>query len=41
MATLQRKNVSSPDETRTFPHGSFNMVRLGDFAIANSQFEPG
>src|SRR3712207_1660996 len=41
MATLQRKNVSSPDETRTFPHGSFNIVRLGDFAIANSQFEPG
>ena len=41
MATLQRKNVSSPDETRSFPHGEFNIVRLGDFAIANSRFEPG
>jgi hypothetical protein len=41
MATLQRKNVSSPDETRTFPHGEFKVVRLGDFAIASGQFEPG
>jgi hypothetical protein len=36
MATLQRKNVNAPDETRSFPHGSFNIVRLGDFAIANN-----
>jgi hypothetical protein len=41
MATLQRKNMESPDETRNFPHGSFNIVRLGDLAIATSQFEPG
>ena len=41
MATLQRKNVGTPDETRTFPHGEFKIVRLGDFAIASSRFEPG
>ena len=35
MATLQRKNMKTPDETRSFPHGSFNIVRLGDFAIAS------
>ena len=41
MVTLQRKNVGTPDETPKFPHGEFNIVRLGDFAIASSQFEPG
>jgi quercetin dioxygenase-like cupin family protein len=41
MATLQRKNVDTPDETRTFPQGTFNIVRLGDFAMARSQLQPG
>jgi hypothetical protein len=41
MATLQRKNVGTPDETRSFPHGTFTIVRLGDVAIARGQFAPG
>lgn len=41
MATLQRKNISAPDETRTFPKGSFGIVRLGDVAIARGVFQPG
>ena len=41
MSTLQRKNMNTPDETRSFPQGSFNIVRLGDFAIASSAFQPG
>ena len=41
MATLQRKNVGTPDETRSFPHGTFTIVRLGDLAIARGQFQPG
>jgi hypothetical protein len=41
MATLQRKNVGTPDETRSFPHGTFNIVWLGDVAIARGQFAPG
>ena len=41
MATLQRKNVGTPDETRTFPQGTFTIVRLGDVAIARGQFQPG
>jgi hypothetical protein len=41
MATLQRKNVNSPDETRSFPHGKFSIMRIGDIAIASGQFEPG
>jgi quercetin dioxygenase-like cupin family protein len=41
MATLQGKNMASPDETRSFPHGSFSIIRLGDTAIARGVFEPG
>jgi uncharacterized cupin superfamily protein len=41
MATLQRKNIGTPDETRTFPQGTFNIVRLGDVAMARSQLQPG
>ena len=41
MAKLQRKNIDSPDETRTFPHGSFGIVRIGDVAIARGVFQPG
>ena len=41
MATLQRKNVGTPDETRSFPHGTFTIVRLGDLAIACGRFQPG
>src|SRR3712207_9111062 len=41
MATLQRKNVGTPDETRSFPNGTFKILRLGDFAIASARFEPG
>ena len=38
MAKLQRKNIDSPDETRTFPNGSFGIVRIGDVAIARESF---
>jgi quercetin dioxygenase-like cupin family protein len=41
MATLQRKSLETPDETRTFPQGAFDIVRLGDFAIARSHLQPG
>ena len=41
MATLQLKSVESPDETRTFPQGTFTIVRLGDVAMARSQLQPG
>jgi hypothetical protein len=41
MATLQGKSLNSPDETRTFPNGSFGIVRLGDITIAKGEFRPG
>jgi hypothetical protein len=41
MAALQRKRFDTPDEVRTFPHGEFNVVSLGDFIIASGAFQPG
>src|SRR5262245_11256317 len=41
MATLQSKNMDTPDETRTFPNGSFSIVRVGDMAFARGVFQPG
>lgn len=41
MATLQRKNADTPDETRTFPNGTFSIVRLGDVTIGRGVFQPG
>lgn len=41
MATLQRKNVGTPDETRTFPLGTFDIVHLGDVSIGYGTFQPG
>jgi quercetin dioxygenase-like cupin family protein len=41
MATLQRKNVGSPDETRAFPKGSSDIVRLGEVSMARIVLQPG
>jgi quercetin dioxygenase-like cupin family protein len=41
MASLQRKSIDTPDETRSFPHGSFTIVRLGNTSIARAEFQPG
>ena len=41
MATLQRKSMDSPDETRDFPNGTFSVVQLGDLTVARAQFQPG
>ena len=41
MGTLQRKSIDSPDETRTFPHGTFSIVRLGEVSIGRGVFQPG
>jgi hypothetical protein len=41
MATLQRKSLDSPDETRSFPSGAFNIVRLDGITIGRGEFQPG
>src|SRR5262245_56397769 len=40
MAT-QKKNLGKPDETRQFPKGKMEVVKVGDFVFGKATFEPG
>ncbi len=37
----ERKNLSAPDDSRTFEKGKMEMVTLGDQTIGRYTFEPG
>jgi mannose-6-phosphate isomerase-like protein (cupin superfamily) len=41
MAGAQSRAFDSPDETRTFANGKFDVIRLGDNNVARFTFEPG
>lgn len=41
MGSLHAGNPDSPDETREFPKGKSELVRLGDVTIGRSTMEPG
>jgi hypothetical protein len=42
MASLETRNISSPDETRKFQaHGDVAVVTLGDFTLGKGTYEPG
>jgi class 3 adenylate cyclase len=41
MARLQRHRFSDPIETRTFPNGHVDVVRLDDVVVGRMWFEPG
>src|SRR4051812_15370386 len=42
MATLEIRNINSPDETRKFQaHGYLEVVTIGDFTLGKGTFEPG
>jgi ethanolamine utilization protein EutQ (cupin superfamily) len=38
---IQRKNIDSADEVRTFEHGKVEMITLGDVMFGRSTFDPG
>ncbi len=38
---FQRRNLDSPDETRTFENGKAQVVTLGDFTASRLTLEPG
>ena len=38
---LQRRNLDSPDEIRTFDNGKTEVVTLGDFTASRLVLEPG
>ena len=41
MATLEVKNLGSPDETRQIPKGKIELVQLSGVTAARAVFEPG
>lgn len=41
MARLQRKSLSAPDETRSFPNGKLEIFELDDVVVGRTVIEPG
>jgi ethanolamine utilization protein EutQ (cupin superfamily) len=41
MATAEKKNIGSPDETRKFDKGHLDVVNVGDMVFGRATFEPG
>jgi hypothetical protein len=41
MAKMQKKNLSKPDETRTFAKGRVDLVKLGGVTFGLATLEPG
>lgn len=39
--TAERKNLSQPDETRPFPKGRVEIVKIGGASMGRGNFEPG
>jgi len=38
---MQKKSINSPDETRNFEKGKFELTRIGDTCIGKLYLEPG
>jgi Cupin domain len=41
MAKMQKKSINSPDETRTFDKGKFDLTKIGDTSIGKMYLDPG
>jgi quercetin dioxygenase-like cupin family protein len=41
MAKAEYRNLSAPDEARTFPHGKLELVRIGEGSVGRLTLEPG
>src|ERR1700736_6795980 len=41
MASMQKKNFSKPDETRTFENGQLDLVELGGVTFGRGILQPG
>jgi hypothetical protein len=41
MLDVMLKRFDQPDETRTFPKGKFDLVRIGGMAIGRATYQPG
>jgi hypothetical protein len=41
MGTMSKASFDSPEESRTFDNGKFDVVKLGGASVGRSIFEPG
>ncbi len=41
MQAMEKKSLSSPDETRTFGKGKIDLAKFGDVTVGRATFEPG
>ena len=41
MASMQKKSLNAPDEKRSFPKGSLELVTVGNITFGRATFEPG
>lgn len=41
MPRLQSRRLTAPDEVRTFPHGTVDVVRLDESVVGRAVYEPG
>jgi mannose-6-phosphate isomerase-like protein (cupin superfamily) len=41
MAKMQKKSLNAPEETRSFPKGKVELVKVGDFTFGRATLEPG
>ena len=41
MLKAEKKNLNTPDETRTFPKGKFDVVNFSGWSVGKATFEPG
>ena len=41
MAKMQKRNLLSPDETRTFDLGKLELVTIGGVTFGRATFQPG
>jgi hypothetical protein len=41
MAPMQKRNLLSPDETRTFEKGKLELVTIGGITFGRATFQPG
>jgi hypothetical protein len=41
MASMEKKNLSQPDDSRTFAHGTLELVTLGEVTFGRATLQPG
>jgi hypothetical protein len=41
MKHVEHKNLSTSDETRTFPHGKVELINIGGGTVGRLTLEPG